>query len=43
MGETEEEGGVVGGVRIIAVVDAVAVAVAVFCGAEVGRGVDDDR
>lgn len=39
MGEAEEEGGVAGGVMIIAVVDGVAAAV--LCAADVGRGVDD--
>lgn len=39
MGEAEEEGGVAGGVMIIAVVDGVAVAV--LCAVGVGRGVDD--
>lgn len=39
MGEAEEEGGVVGGVMIIALVDGVAIAV--LCAADVGRGVDD--
>lgn len=40
MGEAEEEGGVAGGVMIIAVVD-VAIAVAALCAVDVGRGVDD--
>lgn len=41
MGEAEEEGGVVGGVMIIALVDGVAIAV--LCAADVGRGVDDAK